>query len=596
MAGTKKFNIEGVTINRRIAESVARNPNRPAISSKSGKHWTTLNYEQFETNVKDLSLGLRALGIGRGDRVALLSENRPEWAITDIAILAAGAVTVPIYSTLPPAQVAHILVDSGAHAIIVSDQKQLSKILIVRERCPELIHIVVMDSRTVEAVTVSYAGILEQGKSFTPQESFEERRNSVRPSDLASLVYTSGTTGEPKGAMLTHENFVAMIGMAEIWFPLTRNDSFLSFLPLCHVFERVVHFLSLAVGTRTYYAESIFKVQENLMEVHPTIMVSVPRLYETIHERILDTIGKAPQKMQKAAAWAFTVGNEYATRLNHGNFISPALAAQRAIADKLVLSKIRARLGGNLRFFVSGGAPLAQTTAEFFNTVNIPILEGYGLTETTAALTCNPYHRSKVGTVGQGLASVKLKIAGDGEILAKGPSVMSGYWNNPGATHEMFDDDGWLKTGDIGVIDQAGFLKITDRKKDIIVLANGKNVAPLPIEGLMKQSPLIAEIVLFGDKSGTVGALVLPNFEKLSAWAKEIGLEETDVTKLRLSPEAKKKIKSEIDGLSGDLAEFEKIRKIALLHEPLTIEKGELTPTLKVRRKVVYQNYGHLLD
>jgi long-chain acyl-CoA synthetase len=596
MAVSKNLNIDGVTVNRRIADSVARTPDGPALSSKVDKEWITLTYREFEVKVKNFSLGLRSLGIELGDRVALLSENRPEWAIADVAILAAGAVAVPIYSTLPPAQVAHILADSGARAIVVSDTKQLAKVEALRARSPELSIIVTMDETDVQGGAMSFLTVQEHGKTFMPVETFEQRRSSVRPSDLASLVYTSGTTGDPKGTMLSHQNFAAAIGMAEIWFPVGPTDTFLSFLPLCHVFERVTHYLSLSIGTHTYYAESIFKVADNMAEVHPSIMQSVPRLFESIHERIIDSISKAPEKRKKLAHWALEVGGHYSQLRNSGTFINPILAAQRLVADKLVLAKIRGRLGGNLRFFVSGGAPLSVSTAQFFNAIDIPILEGYGMTETTAPLTCNPFHRAKLGTVGNTFAEVTIKIADDGEILAKGPNVMSGYWNNPGATHEMFTDDGWLRTGDIGNFDKSGYLSITDRKKDIIVLANGKNVAPQPIEGIMKQSPFISEIVLLGDKSGTVAALVLPAFDKLAAWARENHIEFSDLKALASTNEAKKKIKSEIDQLSGDLAEFEKIRKIAILLEPLTIDNGELTPTMKVKRKIVFERHGRLLE
>jgi long-chain acyl-CoA synthetase len=596
MTAAKKFNIDGMTINKRIAESVARNPDQPALSNKVAKEWKTITYREFEERVKDFSLGLRSLGIDRGDRVALLSENRYEWAIADIAILAAGAVTVPIYSSLPPAQVAHILFDSGTKAIIASDKKQLAKVEVSRSKCPDLTLLITMNESDGACDVMGFGDVMIHGQKYSPEETFDERRKSVRPDDLASLVYTSGTTGDPKGAMLSHRNFAAAVGMAEIWFPVKPSDTFLSFLPLCHVFERVTHYISLSIGGHTYYAESIFKVQENLADVKPQIMQSVPRLFETIHDRSIEAINKRSGFQKNLALWSLSVGKTYSDRLNNNKLIGPILRLQLLLADKMVFSKIRARLGGQIRFFVSGGAPLASSTADFFNAINIPILEGYGMTETTAPLTCNGYHRAKVGTVGKPLAAVTLKIAADGEIKAKGPNVMAGYWNNPGATHEMFDDDGWLCTGDIGKIDSAGFLTITDRKKDIIVLANGKNVAPQPIEGLMRQSPFIDEIVLLVDKAGTIAALVLPNSDRLLAWATENNVEVKEPKAFASSAEVKKKIKSEIDSRSGDLAEFEKIRKIAILTEPLTIENRELTPTLKVRRKIVFERHGCLLE
>jgi long-chain acyl-CoA synthetase len=596
MSAPKKLNIDGVTINSRIAQSLTKNADKPALSSKIAKSWKAITYGDLDQQVRDFSMGLRSLGVERGDRVALISENRPEWAIADVAILAAGAVTVPIYSTLPAAQVAHILADSGTKIVIASDSRQLAKIESAKAKCPSLTTIISMEKQGADGDVLSFQSVYESGSKFQNAESFEDRRDSVRPADVASLVYTSGTTGDPKGAMLTHRNFAAAVAMAEEWFPVQSTDTFLSFLPLCHVFERVTHYLSLSIGTHTYYAESIFKVQENLTEVRPTIMQSVPRLFETIHDRVMDGIAKAPDKRKKMALWALSVGTRASLRQNSGKLIDPVLGIQRAIADKLVLSKIRERLGGNLKFFVSGGAPLSAETAHFFNAINIPILEGYGMTETTAPLTCNKFHRAKVGTVGQIFPEVSLSIAPDGEILAKGPNVMAGYWNSPGATQEMFNEDGWLTTGDIGKIDSEGYVYITDRKKDIIVLANGKNVAPQPIESLLKHSPFISEIVLVGDKAGTVTALVVPATDRLTVWAKENKIEFGDLKELSSLPEARKKIKSEIDSLSGDLAEFEKVRKIAVLHQPLTIENGELTPTLKVKRKVVFERYGKLLD
>jgi len=587
------------TINQRLAEVAEKYPERPALSSKSAdKTWKTYTYAEMTKLTRLFSLGLRSLGIERGDRVAMLSENRPEWAIADLAALASGGVTVPIYSTLPPSQVAHILSDSGAKAIVVSDAKQLQKVEVSRESCPDLAIVVAMDDSLATGGIFSFDSVIKAGEDAAGMsESYEERRDSVTPSDLMSLVYTSGTTGNPKGAMLTHGNFIAALDGAQQALPLRGpNEVFLSFLPLCHVFERVTYCLSLTTGAHTYYNESIFKLLDNLVDIRPTVMQCVPRVFETMHERANDAVAKLPKKQQDVTVWALGVGDAVAVRRNADKPVSPALLVQHAIADKLVLAKMRAKFGGRLRFFVSGGAPLNPVTAEFFNAIGIPILEGWGLTETTAASTINPLGRAKVGTVGRAGFGAEVTAADDGELLIRGPHIMRGYWNNSEATAEVIDKDNWFHSGDIGVIDSEGYVKITDRKKDILVLANGKKVAPQPIEITLKRNPYLAEVVLVTDQTGNVSALVVPNYDKLKTWAKEQGKTETTTKALASDPAARKFIKSQIDKSSTDLADFEKVKRVALLEKPLSADEGELTPTLKVKRKVVVEKYGKLLE
>ena len=543
-----------LTINRRFAQSARHNKDRAALTAKAGGQWRSLTYREVEDAARRFSLGLRTLGIEPGDRVAILSENRPEWAVVDLATLAAGGVTVPIYPTLPPAQVGYILADSGAKAIVASDTKQLQKAELSRGECPNLSIFITMEEGSAKGDVLSYDHVMKEGEAAKLSPSFEELRDRVTPDDLASLIYTSGTTGDPKGAMLTHGNLASATVIAEKALPFKKpHDVFLSFLPLSHVFERITYYLALAIGANTCYVESLFKVQENMMEVHPTLMQSVPRLYESIHERVLDMAAKQPARRQKAFHWALETGKTYSWKKNRGRLVGPILGIRHVIADRLVLSKIRARFGGEMRFFVSGGAPLGREVAEFFNSIGIPVLEGYGLTETCAALSVNPYGRTRVGTVGKPFPRVEIRIASDGEILARGPNIMKGYWNKPEATAEVIDPLGWFHTGDIGEFDRDGYLKITDRKKDIIVLANGKNVAPQPIENRLKTAELVAEVVLLGDHSGTVSALVVPHFEKLAKWAKEQNIVFTDPKELINSAMAKKEIKSEIDGLSKDL-------------------------------------------
>ena len=374
------------------------------------------------------------------------------------------------------------------------------------------------------------------------------------------------------------------------------DESFLSFLPLCHIYERVVSTLALTNGAHTYYNDSIFKLMDNMAETRPSVMTNVPRVYESIHERVLAEVAKADPKKQAVFHWAMEVGERVAARRNAGKGLGPLWPVQQALADKLVLSKLRAKFGGRLKFFVTGGAPLNPQTGAFFQAIGTPILEGWGLTETTGPATVNPYGRVKLGTVGRAARACEVKIAEDGEILVRGRNVMRGYWHNPEATAEVLDADGWFHSGDIGEEDADGYFKITDRKKDLLVLANGKKVAPQPIETRLKHSPYIADVVLLGDQAGSVSALILPAFDKLKDWAKEQGKDPKDMAALAADPAVRKLFKQEIDAHAGELADFEKIKRLALLPAPLTIEGGELTPTLKIKRKVVAEKYGHLLE
>ena len=587
------------TINTRFAEAARKYADRPALSGKphGSKEWQTLTYGQLAEQVRAFALGLRALGVERGDRVAVLSENRAEWAVADLATLAAGGVIVPVYPTLPGGQVAHILADSGAKAVVAENAKQMAKALGARETAPNLSVLVTIEGDGGTDGVQSWASVMAAGAAFTSEESYEARRDAVQPEDLMSLIYTSGTTGNPKGAMLTHHNMVSAVDGAHRAFPITPPDeTFLSFLPLSHVFERIVYALAITIGAHTVYNDTIFKIMDNMAEWKPTVHANVPRVFESLHERIEDGVGKLPARKQALTRWALQVGDGAARQRNAGRRVNPVLAAQFLVADKLVLSKIRARFGGRLKFFVSGGAPLNPKTAHFFNSLGSPILEGWGLTETTAPATTNPYGRAKVGSVGVAVSVCEVAVAPDGELLVKGPNVMRGYWNNPEATAEVIDGDGWFHTGDIGQIDGEGYVKITDRKKDILVLANGKNVAPQPIETMLKHSPLIGEIVLLGDAAGGVSALVVPNFDALKAWAKEQGRDVKGNEALVSDPAARKYVKAEIDKLSKDLADYEKVKRIALLDHAFTVDGGELTPTLKVKRKVVAQKYGGLLE
>ncbi|MBV9852767.1 MAG: long-chain fatty acid--CoA ligase [Armatimonadetes bacterium] len=585
------------TVNRRFADAARRHAARPALSEREGKGWHTLTYAEVELRVRRFALGLRALGVGPGDRVALLSENRSEWTITDLAAQAAGAVSVPIYPTLPPSQVAHILADSGARAIVVSDAKQLQKVTKARGQAPGLSILVAMEESAAQGDVHSFEAVMQEGDAARVDD-FAVVRDSVGPDDLMSIIYTSGTTGNPKGVMLTHDCLCAFLDGARIEFTQfdPPDEVFLSFLPLCHIYERVVSTLALANGAHTYYNDSIFRLVDNMAETRPSVMTNVPRVYESIHERILAEAAKLPPKRQAAFRWAAEVGERVALRRNAGKSLGPLWPLQYQMADKLVLSKLRAKFGGRLKFFVTGGAPLNPKTGAFFQALGAPILEGWGLTETTGPATVNPYGRVKLGTVGTAFPACEVRIADDGEMLVRGRTVMRGYWNNPEATAEALDSEGWFHSGDIGQVDTEGYFQITDRKKDLLVLANGKKVAPQPIETRLKHSPYIADVVLLGDQAGSVSALVLPAFDKLRDWAKEQGKDPKDMAALAADPAVRKLFKQEIDAHAGELADFEKIKRHALLPAPLSIESGELTPTLKIKRKVVAEKYGNLLE
>jgi long-chain acyl-CoA synthetase len=576
-------------------ESVSRHGGRVALRFKEKKTWRELTYAQLAEQVQAIAAGLDTLGIVPGDRIAILSENRPEWAVTDLAALHLGATVVPIYPTLPAPQVAYIVGNSGARLLVVSDAKQLKKALDVRASVPSLEFVLVFDSGAVgvDDSLRTYPALLASGHEKPLGARFETLWKAVGDDDLASLVYTSGTTGDPKGAMLTHGNFASNALSARDLFAaggytIDTKDTFLSFLPVCHAFERTAgYYLPLACGATIAYSDGVRTLTDEMQQIRPTLMVCVPRVYEAIQERILDAVAKAPANRQALFQRALAVGMAWVDGKR-----GPILALQRLVFEKLVYAKARERFGGKFAFFVAGGAALSPATARFFGALGLPVMEGYGMTEASPVMSCNRPGATKLGTVGTVLPGGTFRIAADGEILYKGPNVMPGYWKNDTATAEVIDTDGWLHTGDIGVLDAEGFLKITDRKKDIIVLANGKNVAPQPIEQTLKQSPFLSEIVLIGDQQSVVTALVVPNREKLKAWAKEQGLSVADDVTLFSSAEAKKKLKAEIDAHSAALADFERVKKFAVIDATFSIEGGELTPTLKVKRKVIAQRYA----
>ncbi|HEY7515006.1 MAG TPA: long-chain fatty acid--CoA ligase, partial [Vicinamibacteria bacterium] len=489
--------------------------------------WRAISSDELRTAVEELSLGLRDLGVEKGDKVAILSENRPEWAFADLATLCAGAADAPVYATLTPAQVLYILNDSESKAVFVSNAAQAAKVAEVRGQLKTLRHVVCMDEAPV-AGTTALEAVRARGREALARDKDAVRRRAAEmgPDDVATLIYTSGTTGDPKGVMLTHGNLVSnVLGAAKIFTALGPDDVCLSFLPLCHSFERTAgHNFMLYAGATIAYAESVEAVPVNMQEVRPTVMSSVPRLYEKMYARVNEKVANDPPARQRIFRWALGVGREIFRHQVERTPPGLVLKLKHRIADALVFSKIKERTGGRLRLFVSGGAPLAREIAEFFGAAGLTICEGYGLTETSPVITANRPDWIKPGTVGLPLEGIEVRIAADGEILTRGPHVMKGYYNKPEATREAIDPEGWLHTGDVGHLDADGFLVITDRKKDIIVTSGGKNIAPQPIENKLKTNRFIGEIVMIGNKRNFPSALVVPNFANLEPWAKEHGI------------------------------------------------------------------------
>ncbi len=575
-----------------LENSIQHYGSKPALAHKpKGGTYQDISYAELGESVDAFSKGLNALGVQKEDRVALLSENRPEWAITDFGSLKAGAVTVPMFSTLTAAQVGYILKDSGSKIICVSTSRQLEKVTAIRDEVPTLEQIIVFDP--IEGECPEGVIQFEEVCELEGQGIGVRNPSYANEDDIATIIYTSGTTGDPKGVMLTHANFISNLQACKSLIEVSDTDVLLSFLPLSHVFERLGgHYVPLFSGAQVAYAESTFTVAQNMREIAPTVMLSVPRLYETMHDRILRAVQEGSSLKQKIFHWGVSVGSSVSSAIQQGQKPSAILQLQQNIADKLVFAKLKAATGGRLRFFVSGGAALPQSIAEFFHAAGILILEGYGLTETSPVISMNHPAQWRFGTVGVPVQGVEVQIAEDGEILTRGPHVMKGYFNNESATAEVIDGEGWFHTGDIGIIDEDGFVKITDRKKNIIVLSNGKNVAPQPIESELVQSPFINQILLVGNERKNLAALIVPNFDALKAWAAENNVATDDLATTLETREVQQLIQGEIRSRLTDFADFEQVRRFTLLEKEFSQEADEMTPTLKLKRNVIIERYG----
>jgi long-chain acyl-CoA synthetase len=568
------------------------------MRAKRDGRWVALGYGELAEQVQDFSLGLLELGVTPGDRVAILSENRPEWAIADYACLAARCTDVPIYPTLPAKQAEYILRDSGSVAVLVSSAAQLEKVLAVRDRLPAIRHVIALDHQAPERGVLAWNEVLARGRDA--RQRYPDWRPAalrIAPEDLATIIYTSGTTGDPKGVMLTHGNIASNVSICVQLFSFSDADECLSFLPLSHIFERMFgHYSMFHAGVVINYAESIDTVPADMQDRRPTVMASVPRLYEKIYSRVLDSVRASSVPRQRIFRWARRVGDEWAERTLDGRPIRVGLALRRRVADRMVFAKLRARTGGRIRFFISGGAPLSAEIAGFFYAAGMPVLEGYGLTETSPVIAVNTFEHQKLGTVGPPIPGVEVRIAPDGEILVRGPNIMRGYYRKPEATADALDAEGWFHTGDIGVIDAEGYLRITDRKKDLIVTAAGKNIAPQPIENLARTSRYVANAVMLGDRRPFPIMLVVPNADVLRDWGARHGVAEETVEGLLGRAEVRGAIEREVRKTLRDLAQFEMPKKFLLVARDFSVEAGELTPTLKVRRRIVEERHRAAIE
>ena len=566
-----------------------------AFRHKLNGAWVDISHREMLEHVHALALGLRELNIAKTDRVALLSENRLEWAITDLAIQLAGGVTVPIYPTLIPSQVEYILRDADVRIMFVSTTAQAAKVAAMRERLPLLERVIAFDADAAGDGVDAFNDVMMRGRALNFDPPAAHMAAEVAPTDWASVIYTSGTTGEPKGVILTHKNFMTNARMCLDAFDLSPSDVYISVLPLSHVFERSAGFYTMmTAGVQIAYAESIELAMSNIGEVRPTVVCFVPRIYEKFYEAIQDNVSKTPAVRRGLFHWAERIGAAAVNARLSGRRKNPLLQLQHKIALAIVFKKVQRRVGGRLRFFVSGSAPLSRHIIEFFHGAGLPILEGYGLTETAPVVTVNTFANTRLGTVGKPVKGMQVRIESDGEISVRGDNVMQGYLKRPDDTAAAIVD-GWFHTGDIGHLDADGYLVITDRKKDLIATAGGKKMAPQPVEGKLKQNPMVAEAVLVGDRRPYIVLLIVPNFPRLEAWAAANGSPH-DRAALLASPEVQKLYQDAVDVVNSELAQFERIKAFTLLDTELTTASGDLTPTLKVRRKIVEEKFKDQID
>ncbi len=570
---------------------------RAVYLRKTEGHFLPVSYAELRETVECLMIGLKQLGMEAGDRIGIVSENRLEWVASDFAILCAGAVDVPVFPTLTERQMEFIYANCSASILIVSNRLQLQKILNIREQLPGLEHIVVMNDDLAQTQDFSvhrWSDVISMGRQLMPADQrtteFLESVKTVASDDLCTIIYTSGTTGQPKGVMLSHSNLCANINAINELIHVGTRDVFLSYLPMCHSYERIAGFyIAFAYGATTAFAESLETVRTNLLEVRPTVLTSVPRLFERIRNGVMATMEKQSPLKKKLFQWSLHIGQDWIEQRERGN-LSLRTKALHRIADTAVFSKVRQLTGGQLRFFVSGGGALSADVKSFFTMMGMTILEGYGLTESSPVIAVTVPEDDEIGTVGKPLQGVQVRLADDGEILAKGPNIMKGYWNDPQATKEAIDEEGWLHTGDVGMFTARGNLKITDRKKNIFVSSGGKNIAPQLIENAILQSRFVDQVFIIGEKRPYCTALVVVDIAALHA----AGLTppKNDVSSWYQSQEVRAVVWKDIQHVQRDLAKYERVRKFLIVDEAFSVENGMMTPTLKLKRKVIEAHYA----
>ncbi|HEV2864589.1 MAG TPA: long-chain fatty acid--CoA ligase [Pyrinomonadaceae bacterium] len=582
-----------------VARAMRVHARPDTLNVKRGGQWRAVSSEEFTRRARHIALGLYASGLRRGDRAAILSESSPEWVLTDLGCLSAGVVNVPLYPTLAPQQVCYILNDSGAVALFVQHREAYARIRQAAAECPALRSVILLtgDAGGEEGLT-TLEELEAAGRALEAERPAlaDQLAAQVRPDDLATIIYTSGTTGEPKGVMLTHSNVVSNLLATSERLAFNPRDVILSVLPLSHIFERGAMFMYLHHGARVYFAEAIEKIGDNMREVRPTLVVAVPRLYEKIYARIKEKAAAGGKLKAGLLAWAVGVGKHLARHRVERTPPPPLLGLQHRLATRLVFSKWKEATGGRVRLFTSGGAALPEELGYVFMGAGLPIVQGYGLTETSPVMCVNSAEDNRIGSVGRPIRGVEVRIAPDGEIETRGPNVMLGYYNKPEETRAVFTEDGWFKTGDVGSLDAEGYLRITDRKKELFKTSGGKYVAPQPIEQKIKESRFVNQVVLVGDGRKFPAALIVPDWEMLRSYAQHKGLGARSTAELCRHPRVLDLMQRQVDAHTEHLSRYERVKRVALLEKELTIEGGELTPTLKVKRRVIDDKYRDLIN
>ncbi len=583
------------TLPRMVLRQCTRFKGRTAMRRKQGGQYRDISWDQLADKIKIYARALMTLGLKPGQQAAIMAPNRPEWAWADLGIMAAGGRTVPVYHTEGLRTILHILNNAQCRFLFCHSPSFVEELLEGKDQAPQLEKIILLEGSCTHPMVINLVDFCALAEKTKP-EKLEKVLASGKREEVATLIYTSGTTGVPKGAMLTHQNILSNVEACCHLIQISDADQCLSFLPLSHIFERMAgYYLMLHQGVTIAYAESIDTVPANLTEICPTLVISVPRLYEKMYNRVLERVATGPWHKKQLFALALKAGKAQVACQQRGSKPGLGLRLAMALFSKLVFAKLRERLGGNLRFFVSGGAPLVRDIAEFFLAAGIPIYEGYGLTETSPVIAVNYPGRHRLGSVGPPLKNLETKIAADGELLVRGPSVSQGYWQLPEQTAEAFAD-GWFHTGDIATIDTDGYLFITDRKKDLIVTAGGKNVAPQEIENLLKSDRFLNAVMVYGDRRPYLTALIVPDFESLRKYAEYKNIDFLDHCDLVNHPQVLNLIRRRIDRMQKDLPSYKKIHRFTLLSRDFVGEKDEVTPTLKLRRKIISQRFATVID